>query len=189
MAHREQRPPDPERLQRNRDWVEWLARERHGRLQAVARHYGISAQDVDDVIQAALTSTMRSYPGPDEAGAVFSYAARAVQNTALKAHRRAQRKEGHNVGIDSENSDSDERSGRVRTLFDPSASDPVEQLIASEATEELRTKLQRLPDEQRAALFLSAAGYSPAEIARALGLSVRATRKRIEKGNRALGAE
>ena len=186
MADREQRRSEHERLRRNRAWVEWLVREQHGRMRSVALHNGIAGQDADDVIQTALANVLRSFAGPDERSAVFSYAARAVQNTALKTHRRAQRKESHNVTIGAERPDAEEPRGVAYALFDPSEGDPLERAIEREAASERRAKLERLPAEQRAALALSAAGYGLAEIADALGLSIRATRKRIEKGNRAL---
>ncbi len=186
MADREQRRSDEERLSRNRAWVEWLVRKHHGRLRGVALRNGIAAQDAEDVIQTALANVLRSFPGPDERSAAFSYAARAVQNTALKAHRRAQRKESHNVAIGSERPEGEEPRGLVHALSDLSAGDPLERAIEREAAEERSSRLAVLPSEQRMALALSAAGYGLAEIAAALGLSVRATRKRIEKGNRAL---
>lgn len=186
MADREQRRSDEERLSRNRAWIEWLAREQHLGLRAVALRHGIAAQDVDDVIQTALANVLRAFPGPDERNAAFSYAARAVQNTALKAHRRAQRKESHNVAIGAERPEREEPRGVVHALFDRSQGDPLERAIEREAATELGARLAALPSEQRTALALSAAGYGVAEIAEALGLSERATRKRIERGNRAL---
>jgi DNA-directed RNA polymerase specialized sigma24 family protein len=69
---------------------------------------------------------------------------------------------------------------------DPDAPDPVERAIAREAIQAAVELLGELADEQRAALCLSAAGFGTAESARALGLSQRAYRKRIEHGNRRL---
>lgn len=186
MADREQPRSDRERGRRNRDWVEWLARERVLGLRIVARRNGIADQDAEDVVQTALANLLRSFPGPDDRDAVFSYACRAVQNTARKSHRRFQRKESHNLAIAGER---DDLETGERTVFAPSApsdGDPLERVIEREAAGELRATLATLPTDQRTALALSAAGYSNAEIAEALGLSVRATRKRIGRGNRAL---
>jgi RNA polymerase sigma factor (sigma-70 family) len=186
MSHREQRQSDPNRLARNRGWVQWLLRERRTGLRIVAHRNGIAEQDTEDVVQAALLGVLRAFPGPDDESSVFSYAARAVQNTALKAHRRAQRKETHNVPIEGERAEGGHQPGTVIDVSDPAAADPLEQVIAREAADELGARLAKLPAEQRAALMLSAAGYGTAEIAAALGLSERAARKRIQHGNRAL---
>ena len=185
MSHREQRRSDPSRDERNRAWIEWLLRERERGLRIVAHRHGIAEQDTDDVVQAALLSVMRAFPGPDEETAVFAYAARAVANTALKAHRRTHRKEGHNVAIEAAGRD-DRPPGTVADVSDAAAVDPLERAIEREAAGELSARVAALPPEERAAIFLAAAGYGTAEIAAALGLTVRATRKRIEKGNRAL---
>ena len=185
MAHREQRRSDPHRQARNRDWVEWLARERQARLIAVARRAGVPAQDAADVVQTALLNVIRFFPGPDVADNVFAYAAKAVAGTASKHHRRNRRKEGRNVAIGEERGRSEEPQGRVFGLHDPSEPDPLERALERLDAQQRRAALRGLPAEQRAALVLSAAGYRLEEIAAALGLSVRATRKRIEKGNRA----
>jgi len=186
MADRDERRTETTRQARNGAWVEWLAREKHARLRFVARRKGIAEQDLEDVVQEALANVMRSFKGPDAEASVLDYACRAVENTALKAHRRRQRKESHNIAIGDERPGPSEDRQTVRAIFDPSESDPLEQAIASQAASEHRQKLESLPEEQRLALILSAAGFGLAEIAARLGLSVRATRKRIEKGNRAL---
>lgn len=186
MSHREQRRSGSERLERNRAWVERLQRERIAALRRVARRHGIAAQDEDDVIQTALTSVLRAFPGPDEERAVFAYAARAVANTALKAHRRSRRKESRNVAIDGAALEGTREAHVVADVSDASAADPLERAIERERAAERRARLEALPAEERAALALAAAGCSPAEVAAALGLSVRQVRKRIENANRAL---
>lgn len=186
MADQDERRTETTRQVRNGAWVEWLALKQYTRLRVVARRRGVAEQDVEDIVQEALSNVMRSFKGPDVEASVLDYACRAVENTALKAYRRRQRKESHNVAIGDERPGPLEERQTVRGIFDPSASDPLEQAIASQAASELRQKLDRLPEEQRLALILSAAGFGLAEVAARLGLSVRATRKRIEKGNRAL---
>jgi DNA-directed RNA polymerase specialized sigma24 family protein len=72
---------------------------------------------------------------------------------------------------------------RATCSLDCNASDPAERPIelgiASEAWELLRS----LPPEERAVKLLSAAGYSPQEIAERLGLGLRAVRKRVQRAN------
>jgi RNA polymerase sigma factor (sigma-70 family) len=76
--------------------------------------------------------------------------------------------------------------GREAPLPDPEASDPLDLAIAREEVEELRLALLELPDEQRAVLVLTAAGFGHSEISARLGLSERAVRKRVERANRTL---
>jgi RNA polymerase sigma factor (sigma-70 family) len=186
MADREQRRTDEKRLQRNREWIEWLAHHQLRRLRLVARRWAIAEQDVDDVVQTALANVLRSFGGPDDEQSAFSYAARAVANTALKAHRRHARKESRNIGIAAQLDEDSRNEVWDGALADRTSGDPLERVVERESVHERVERLLGLTDEQRTALVLAAAGYGTAEIAAALGVSERVARKRIEFGNRAL---
>jgi RNA polymerase sigma factor (sigma-70 family) len=183
MARRPTAARDPER---NARLVDYLARERWAWLCAVARRSGIEPQAVDDVVQSALLDVLRSFPGPDEPRHVAAYAARCVQTEAWKLYRRLARKEGRLAPLPER-----ERGDRVGTteeldIADPLAPDVLEVVIAAEASREAQAVLETLPQDQRAALLLRAAGFGAAEIAQRLNLSSRGVRKRIEKANRRL---
>lgn len=183
MANRPTPHRDP---QKNAHLVDYLARERHAFLCAVARREGIEPQAVDDVVQSALFDVLRSFPGPHETHYATAYAARCVRSEAWKHHRRHARKESRNVPPNER-----ERSDLLGTpvdlgLAEPSESDPLEIVIAGEASRDERELLMALPQDQRTVLLLIAAGLSHEEVAERLGISMRGVRKRVGRANRRL---
>lgn len=172
--------------QRNREVVDALARRRWNSLRAVARRHGIPTDHIDDVVQAALLATLRSFPGPDDSESAYRYAAACVQSEAWKARRRFARKESHQRPLPE--GDSGDRAGTRSEipLLDVDASDPADIAIAHEGARQAHDLLLELPPDQRAVLLLGAAGFGTREIAERLGISPRAVRKRVERGNRRL---
>lgn len=174
---------DPER---NARLVDYLARKRWSWLCAVARRSGVASEGIDDVVQSALLDVLRSFPGPEEVGHVAAYAARCVQTEAWKLHRRRARKEGRLGRLAEQDRGDSLGTSQEIGVVDDTAPDPLESVIASEASREAVAVLQTLPEDQRGVLLLRAAGFDTAEIAERLELSVRGVRKRIEKANRRL---
>lgn len=68
-------------------------------------------------------------------------------------------------------------------LADPDASDPAERVVELGVAGEAWELLRSLPPQERAVKLLSAAGYSPQEIAERLGLGLRGVRKRVQRAN------
>lgn len=187
MAERRTRERERVDRERNRELAGWLARERWDALVAIARRYGVRAELAGDVVQSALVGVLRAFPGPDEREAVYRYAARCVQNEALRAHRRYARKESHECSPPEEPTRNDRVGTRLaRDLVDAGAADPAEVWLGREADLEGREVLLSLPPTERAVLVLRATGFAPAEIAKLLGLSHRAVRKRVTRANRLL---
>lgn len=150
-----------------------LARTETARLRSVAGRSGLRGSARDDAVQQGFLAFLRSFPGDpaDRAGA-FSYLARSVQTAAwhiLRADGRHER-----------------RVAAARSAYEPAGGDLLEGALAAEGVGRARTLLAGLPPEERAVLFLGAAGFSPEEIGERLGLSKRQVRKRVTKANRRL---
>lgn len=179
--------PTPHRdPNRNTHLADYLARERYGWLCAIAQRWGASPQAVDDIVQSAMVDVLRSFPGPDERGAVAAYAARCVQNQVFKAARRHGRKESRNRPMPAhEGSDVGGTETEVG-IAEASQPDPLELVIEAESAEETRELLAELPEDQLTVLLLVAAGFGHAEIAERTGFSLRGVRKRVWKANQRL---
>jgi RNA polymerase sigma factor (sigma-70 family) len=177
---------EPVDLERNARLIEELYRSRRTALWAVARRYGIAADQVEDVVQSAIAAVLGAYRGPADLDQLFSYTATAVRNGASKAHRRHARKESHLAAMPTQ-----ERNDLVGTdlevaLIDPEASDPAELVVRREQLEAARERIADLPELEREILVLGAAGYGNREIAAIVGLSERAVRKRVTRARRRL---
>ncbi len=184
------RPPLTEaereaRREPNRAIVNQSARERYPLMLAIARQHGAYDQAGEDVVQQALLSFLESFPGPDELTSAWSYLCRCIASAAWKAARRERRKPAAPLP-EYPHADSVGRARAAEGLADLDAPDPADRTVKCEAARLAGERLRELPPEQRAALLLSAAGYSTAESVRILGISERAYRKRIERGNRRL---
>lgn len=172
-----ERNPDDKR---NARLAEWLTREKRAYLRAVAVHSGAPEWQLDDVVQGALLNFYRAFPGPDVREKALAYCAACVVSETSKARRRYARKESREEAMP------ERESGAALAVVDENAEDPAEAVVERERVARLRSRLQRLPADQRAVILLGAAGYAPAEIAKLRGLTVRQVRKRIEKANRTL---
>lgn len=163
--------------------LERLILERRPVLERIASRM-VRPDQVDDAIQAACLGFLRAFDPTTAVGGedgAFRYLARAVDNSAAKIIRGETRLRR---GLPPAAPASDE-DDPVACATDLSA-DPVEFVLGQE---ELFSRLQRLaelPTDQRRALILRVAGYEPAEIEAALGLTSRQYRKRIEKAKRRL---
>jgi RNA polymerase sigma factor (sigma-70 family) len=165
---------DPQtRDQALRRLLDDFARTETGRLRGVAGRAGLGGPARDDAVQQGFLAFPRSFPGdPDDRACAFSYLARSVQTAAwhiLRADGRHER-----------------RVAAARAAHEPAGPDLLEGRLAADEVEWARALLSQLPAEERAVLFLGAAGFSPEEIAERLGLSKRQVRKRVTKANRRL---
>ena len=170
----------------NRVVVRRLAEERRPQLLAIARRNSANPDSAEDIVQAALLDVLRSFPGPDDPRQAYLFAAKCVENQARHVRRRFARKESQNVELPTQSLKDFAGGKRDVALADRETADPLELAVAREAAVERREKLLALPADQRAVLVLGAAGFRTAEIARLLGLSARAVRKRVERANRTL---
>jgi DNA-directed RNA polymerase specialized sigma24 family protein len=71
----------------------------------------------------------------------------------------------------------------AKSVVDEDAMDPAEAFLTSEEVSMARKLLLELPEDQRAALVLRAAGYATEEICQRLDVSPRGLRKRVTKAN------
>jgi len=170
----------------NADWAEWLARERWGWLRGVAYRARVGAEDIDDIVQAALADFLRAFPGPDAERPVLAYVARCVESQARNARRRFARKESRLGPLPEQSRNDLAQTSEPVTIEDPTSTDPLDAVIAAEELAARAARLGELPADQAAVILLAAAGYSTSEIAAIRGLSERQVRKRIEKANRHL---
>jgi RNA polymerase sigma factor (sigma-70 family) len=171
-------PNDQERHARTAPLVEWLAREEWNALARAARRSGAPLDAVADVVQSALLSVLRSFRGPYERRQIRGYTYRCVQREAWDVARRARPRYGGTTAVP------------VDDVLDEAAAppdaEPLAATLRADVVREAHAALGELPPDERAALVLLAAGFERAEVRRALGLSERAIRKRVERGNRRL---
>lgn len=186
MASPPTRSQEPRDRERNARLADWIAREKVAYLNAVARRSGAPEWQIADVVQSGLANFLRAFPGPEVRGAALAYCACCVSSEASKARRRHARKESHDTPIPARQRGDLLGGAEELALADVDGQDPADTALENERLAELRARLIGLPDDQRAVVILSAAGYAPAEIAELRGLSVRQVRKRIEKANRRL---
>ena len=164
-----------ERRAANAALVDWLAREESRHLEAAARRAGVEPDAVADVVQSALIGVLRFFPGPPERDAIRGYAYRCVQTEAWKLHRTRQRHQSQDVTLE-----------RVAEPELDEDEEPSSLVIRADEVREAAALLAELPATERAALVLLAAGFEREQVRRVLGLSERALRKRVERGNRRL---
>ena len=168
-------PSDQERGERAATLVEWLARDEWEYLVGAARRSGAPPDAVDDVIQEALVDVLRSFGGPYDRDHVRAYTYRCTQWRAWKLLRQRRRTEHRTIPA-SADVVLEERSANAPP-------DPLAAVLRKEELAEARGSLRELPPGERAALVLLAAGFERAAVRRALGLSERQLRRRVERGN------
>jgi RNA polymerase sigma-70 factor (ECF subfamily) len=171
-------PSDEQRRARTAPLVEWLAGEEWSALERVARRSGAPSDAVADVVQSALLSVLRSFPGPFKHDNVLRYACRCAQREAWDVARRRSRTHARTATTPID--------GLVEEPPAPSDSEPYAVALRAAELSEARAALRELPAQERAALVLLAAGFERAQVRRALGVSERGLRKRVERGNRRL---
>jgi len=180
----EPHPTPPSTDPRTANLLEEFIAEHEHRLWRIAA--SIAGPDqADDAVQSACLGFLRAF-NPDTAhggaAGAFSYLARATANAAAKLVRTdARRRRGLPPAVRR-----DELDDPVERAASEGAS-PEDLVMRLEETRELEARLEALPEEWREVLLARAAGYSPAEIQAALGLTERQYRKRIERANRRLG--
>jgi RNA polymerase sigma factor (sigma-70 family) len=186
MASPRTRSQEPRDRERNVRLADWIAREAMTYLNVVARRAGAPEWQLDDVVQSGIADFLRGFPGPDVREKALAYCGRCVASQASKARRRFARKESHEAPVPER--EGGEVLGGVDevTLRDGEGLDPAEAIVEHERLVELGRRLEELPEDQRAILFLGALGYGLEEIAKLRGLSVRQVRKRVEAANRRL---
>jgi RNA polymerase sigma factor (sigma-70 family) len=184
MASRAKRIRTDQGAEQARELAEWLAREQWDHMSAVAVRNGVRSESVADVVQTALGRFLSAFPGPARRDKARAYIAVVVQREAWRLARRRRRKEARERPLpERERSDSVGTVEPSEVLRDPDASDPAERAIERELAGEAWDLLRSLPPQERAVKLLSAAGYSPQEIAKRLGLGPRAVRKRVQRAN------
>lgn len=121
---------------------------------AVARRYGISALDAEDIYQDAILRVLRYVTDGGEPDNLDAFTATVVRNLCIDRVRRAGRE------------DPVEEPGDFTAPIDP-------KLDAAQANSELvRQTLSQLNDQSRHVLVKAhVEGYKPAEIAQHLGLT------------------
>lgn len=164
--------------------LDHLIRERGEQLRRVASSIAGPAQ-AEDAVQSACLGFLRwydpamSYDGVDGA---FRYLATATANSAAKLLRGDRRRMAGLPPMSRADEDNDpvERA--------PSRGpEPLDAVLRHQEVAEARAALAELPADWRIIVVARAAGFDPGEIQRAVGLTDRQYRKRIENANRRLG--
>lgn len=156
--------------------------ERGHRLRRIAA--SIVGDQADDAVQAACLGFLRTFePGAAHGGyeGAYRYLATATANSASKLIRSDQRRR-RGLPPAARIDDFDEPAERAAG----DAPDPADIVLRSEEIAEQLALLASLPEDQQRVLIDRAAGYSPEEIQRRIGISSRQYRKRLEKARRRL---
>ena len=139
------------------------------KLRKLLRHKGRSADDADDLIQEAFLR-LQQYRASRHVQEPEAFLVRTVQNLAIDAIRRKARR-GSNVTLDHP----------VRQLIDPQPL-PDEVLANRQRLQRLRTGLEQLSPRTREVVMLHRLeGYSQAQIAEQLQITVSAVEKHVAK--------
>ena len=149
--------------------------QRHApRLHAVARHYGCSKADADEIVQdtfwQAWKAAKKWQPGRAK---VFTWLYRLAANRTIDYHRVESRRRTDSFGEDQD--------------FEDETTNPERLLADRQRLSAMQTAIAELPDRQRMAIILSAQqDKSNAEIAKILGSSEEAVEQLIMRARRTL---
>ncbi len=152
-------------------------------LRGVAYNAGARDDQLDEAVQQGFAQLMSAFPGdPSDLLGVRRYLVRCVQSATWKLLR-TERRRARWLVAETASDRFDERAGDASRTEGVDPAEPLERVVEREALARERELLAQLPEEWRAVLLLSAAGFGTAEIASTLGLSTRQVRKRVEKAN------
>jgi RNA polymerase sigma factor (sigma-70 family) len=160
-----------------------IADESFPMLRGVAYNSGARGEQLDEAVQQGFAQLMSAFPGdPSDLVGVRRYLVRCVQSAAWKILRRETRRLRWHI-TESALDRLDQRPGDAPRSDGVDQAEPFERVLEYEMLEHGRELLAELPEDWRAVLLLSAAGFGTEEIAAQLGLSSRQVRKRVEKAN------
>ena len=170
----------------DRDALDMLLARHYERVHALCRRMLGNHQDALDAAQEALIAIVRGLPRFDGRSAFTTWAYRVATNSALDELRRRQRRplpgllEAREAPTSS-GRHSSETAGAPVVCVDPGD-------VASSRVD-VDAALQRLPEEQRAAIVLrDLLDLDYAEIAEVLSIPIGTVRSRIARGRGALAA-
>lgn len=149
-----------------------IVRRHRDRLWAVARRTLSDPEEAADAVQDALVSAYRAASSFRGQAAVTTWLHRITVNACLDRVRKAR----------SRRTAAMPEPERLEAILDPheSAAEPAERM---DLRRELREAMEKLPDEQRAALVLvDMEGYPVAEAARILDTPVGTVKSRCARG-------
>lgn len=162
---------------------EELVRLYGGRMLAAARRILTSEEDAAEVVQEAFLSAFKALPSFQGDSKVGTWLHRIAINAALMRLRGIKRREGRIEDL----LPSYTENGGFAQMPDPWSEDVDARLLRDEARDQVRARIDELPENYRVALLLrDIEGYSNEELAEALGVSVNAAKIRVHRARQAL---
>lgn len=154
-----------------------------GRMLAAARRILTSEEDAAEVVQEAFLSAFKALPSFQGDSKVGTWLHRIAINAALMRLRGLKRREGRIEDL----LPSYTENGGFAAMPDPWSEDVDARLLRDEARDQVRARIDELPENYRVALLLrDIEGYSNEELAEALGVTVNAAKIRVHRARQAL---
>ena len=163
---------------------ESLVRHNSGRMLAVARRFLRNEEEARDALQDAFLSSFRSLDGFEEGSRLSTWLHRIVVNAALMKLRTRRRKPEQSI---EELMPTFSDDGHMHRHPEPWREDAHELLERFESRAQVRSAIDRLPDDYRTVLLLrDIEEYDTDQTAELLGLSKGAVKTRLHRARQAL---
>jgi RNA polymerase sigma factor (sigma-70 family) len=157
------------------------------RLMRLAQRHTRCPEDAEDAFARTLELALRSCPIAGDMSQVERWATVVLTREAWKIARRYRRKPADSLD---ELVEGREPGARREDLVPVERTDPSpeERALDAETVREVHAAIDELAPNQRCVIDAYANGWTPAETARALGLTHRQVRRMLERGKRNLRA-
>ena len=154
-----------------------------GRMLAAARRILASDDDAAEVVQEAFLSAFKAIDRFQGESKIGTWLHRIAINAALMRLRSLKRREGRIEDL----LPSYTENGGFTSLPDPWSEEVDAKLLRDEARDQVRARIDDLPENYRVALLLrDIEGFTNEELAEALGVTVNAAKIRVHRARQAL---
>ena len=154
-----------------------------GRMLAAARRILASDDDAAEVVQEAFLSAFKAIDRFQGESRIGTWLHRIAINAALMRLRSLKRREGRIEDL----LPSYTENGGFASMPDPWSEEVDAKLLRDEARDQVRARIDDLPENYRVALLLrDIEGFTNEELAEALGVTVNAAKIRVHRARQAL---
>jgi len=162
---------------------EELVRDFGGRMFAAARRILGSDEDAAEAVQEAFLSAFKAIDRFQGDSRIGTWLHRIAINAALMRLRKRRRREGSIEDLLPAYTE----TGGFAAMPDPWSEEVDARLLREEARDQVRARIDELPENYRVALLLrDIEGYTNEELAEALGVTVNAAKIRVHRARQAL---
>ena len=154
-----------------------------GRMLAAARRILASDDDAAEVVQEAFLSAFKAIDRFHGESRIGTWLHRIAINAALMRLRTLKRREGRIEDLLPAYTE----DGGFASMPDPWSEEVDAKLLRDEARDQVRARIDELPENYRVALLLrDIEGFTNEELAEALGVTVNAAKIRVHRARQAL---